>query len=116
MGCGCERERVVVRSPARARGYIPGLLSDSTRPLSAHPFPMLTIEQTQAFDRDGFVLVLDVFSPREIEILLSHVTKDGKVTKHTGNMPDAAGRSSKLALWMDAEEDIFGAVSRSPRI
>ncbi len=77
---------------------------------------MLTIEQTQAFDRDGFVLVPDVFTPQEIAILLSHVTADGKVKKLTGDMPDAAGRSSKLALWMDAGDDVFGAVSTSPRI
>ncbi|RFC47127.1 MAG: Ectoine hydroxylase-related dioxygenase [Verrucomicrobia bacterium] len=77
---------------------------------------MLTIEQTQTFDRDGYVLVPDVFSAREIEILLSHVTSDGKVKKYTGDMPDSAGRSSKLALWMDAGNDVFGAVSTSPRI
>ena len=77
---------------------------------------MLSFDQVQAFDRDGYVLVPDVFSAQEIEILLSHVTKDGKVAKHTGNMPDAAGRSSKLALWMDAGDDVFGAVSTSPRI
>ena len=77
---------------------------------------MLTFDQVQAFDRDGFVLVPNVFTSQEIEILLSNVTKEGKVTKHTGNMPDAAGRSSKLALWMDVSDDIFGAVTTSPRI
>lgn len=77
---------------------------------------MLTPEQVKAYERDGFVLVPDVFSLREIEILLTHVTRDGRVTKHTGDMPDAEGRSSKLALWMDIRDDVFGAVSTSPRI
>lgn len=77
---------------------------------------MLTLEQTQAFDRDGFVLVPNVFSAQEIEILLSHVTKEGRVTRHQGNMPDAAGRSSKLALWADVSNDVFGAVTTSPRV
>jgi hypothetical protein len=78
--------------------------------------PMLTLEQTQAFDRDGFVLVPNVFSAQEIETLLSYVTKEGRVTKHQGSMPDAAGRSSKLSLWFDTGGDIFGAVSTSPRV
>ncbi len=51
---------------------------------------MLTIEQTQAFDRDGFVLVPDVFTPQEIEILLSNVTKEGRVTKHQWTTTDAS--------------------------
>lgn len=77
---------------------------------------MLTPEQAQAFDRDGYVLIPDVFSAREIEILLTHVTQDGRVTKHQGDMPDAAGRSSKLSLWADISDDVFGAVTTSPRI
>jgi ectoine hydroxylase-related dioxygenase (phytanoyl-CoA dioxygenase family) len=77
---------------------------------------MLTFEQTQAFDRDGYVLVPDVFGPREIEILLENVTKEGRATKHQFNMPDSAGRSSKLALWGDISDDVFGAVSSSPRV
>ncbi|MDB6169173.1 MAG: Phytanoyl-CoA dioxygenase [Verrucomicrobia bacterium] len=77
---------------------------------------MLTLEQTQAFDRDGFVMVPDAFTPQEIGILLSQVTKEGRVTKHQGNMPDANGRSSKLALWSDVGDDVFGAVTTSPRI
>jgi ectoine hydroxylase-related dioxygenase (phytanoyl-CoA dioxygenase family) len=77
---------------------------------------MLNFDQVQAYDRDGFVLVPDVFSPREIEILLANVGKDGRVTKHSFDMPDAAGRSSKLALWGDIRDDVFGAVSSSPRV
>ena len=77
---------------------------------------MLSFEQIQAYDRDGFVLVPNVFSPDEIAILLSHVTKDGRVAQHQGNMPDANGRSSKLSLWMDVGNDVFGAVSTSPRV
>jgi ectoine hydroxylase len=77
---------------------------------------MLTYEQTQAFDRDGYVLVPDVFTPQEIGILLAHVTQEGRVTKHQFDMPDAAGRSSKLALWSDVSDDVFGAVTTSPRV
>ncbi|MCW5547483.1 MAG: phytanoyl-CoA dioxygenase family protein [Opitutaceae bacterium] len=77
---------------------------------------MLSFEQIQAYDRDGYVLVPDVFTPQEIEILLANVTKEGKATKHQFNMNDAAGLSSKLALWSDVSDDVFGAVTTSPRV
>jgi ectoine hydroxylase-related dioxygenase (phytanoyl-CoA dioxygenase family) len=77
---------------------------------------MLNIQQTQDFDRDGFVLVKNAFSPEEIKILVGAVEAGQRVKKHTSNMPDVEGRSSKLALWTDNGEDVFGAVTSSPRI
>ena len=77
---------------------------------------MLSLDQVHAFDRDGYVIVPDLFTPQEIEILLANVTNEGRVTKHQFNMPDAAGLSSKLALWSDVSNDVFGAVTTSPRI
>ena len=76
---------------------------------------MLTLEQIQHYDRDGFVLVPDVFSAQEIAILLDHVD-DPRVTDHTWASKDAAGKESKLALWTDAGDDVFGSVSTSPRV
>ena len=76
---------------------------------------MLTLEQIQNFDRDGYVLVPDVFSAQEISILLDHVD-DPRVKDHSWSSKDAAGKESKLALWTDAGDDAFGAVSTSPRV
>ena len=77
---------------------------------------MLTLEQIQAYDRDGYVLVPDVFSAREIEILLANVTKEGRATKHQFALKDANGLASKLSLWADVSDDVFGAVTTSPRV
>lgn len=76
----------------------------------------MTFDQVQQFDRDGFVLVKDLFSAREIEILLGQVTASGRIQKHAMNMPDASGKSSKLALWTDLGDDVFALVSRSQRV
>ncbi|MFM1851085.1 MAG: 1-deoxypentalenic acid 11-beta-hydroxylase [Verrucomicrobiota bacterium] len=76
---------------------------------------MLTAEQITAYDRDGYVLVPDLFSAEEIAILLSHVN-DPRVGGHTWAAKDAAGKESKLSLWMDTGDDVFGAVSASPRV
>ena len=77
---------------------------------------MLTLPQIEAYDRDGYVLVPDVFTPEEIEILLANVTKDGKATQHQFALKDASGLASKLSLWSDVSDDVFGAVTTSPRV
>jgi hypothetical protein len=77
---------------------------------------MLSHIQCQEFDRDGFLLVKDMFSPEEINILLSQVTESGRVKENTRNMPDASGKSSKLAIWSTLGDDVFALVSRSQRI
>src|SRR3954468_6493980 len=78
---------------------------------------MITHDQVQAFDRDGFVQVDGMFSPREAEILLAHAhAGGGRAREHLRDMPDAAGRSSKLALWMELGDAVFGAVTASRRI
>ena len=71
---------------------------------------MLNIEQVQAFDRDGFVIVDNLFSAEEVAILLDAVEHSLERQRQVSNMPDAAGRSSKLSLWMDAPDDVFGAL------
>jgi ectoine hydroxylase-related dioxygenase (phytanoyl-CoA dioxygenase family) len=76
---------------------------------------MLTPEQIQAFDRDGYVLVPDVFSPREVEILRNCSERERR-GEQLFKVVDAAGRESKLASWLDIADDAFGAVTASPRI
>ena len=77
---------------------------------------MLSLQQIEAYDRDGYVLVPDVFSPREIEVLLANITKDGRATQHQFALKDATGLASKLSLWSDVSDDVFGAVTTSPRV
>jgi ectoine hydroxylase len=76
---------------------------------------MLTFDHAQSFDRDGFVLIKNMFSEAEVATILAAVDR-GERVKHTFNMPDTEGRSSKLSLWNDIGDDVFGAVSCSPRV
>ena len=76
---------------------------------------MLTLEQIQAYDRDGYVLVPDLFSPKECEILLDHVN-DPHIAERQWAAKDSAGLESKLTLWAEVSNDVFGCVSASPRV
>jgi ectoine hydroxylase-related dioxygenase (phytanoyl-CoA dioxygenase family) len=76
---------------------------------------MLTPEQIQAFDRDGYVLVPDVFLPREVDVLRNFSERERR-GEQLFKVVDSAGRESKLASWLDIADDAFGAVTASPRI
>jgi ectoine hydroxylase-related dioxygenase (phytanoyl-CoA dioxygenase family) len=76
---------------------------------------MLTLEHIRSYDRDGFVLVPDVFSPEEIKIL-RHFAERERQGEMLHKVVDSAGRVSKLAAWTDIAADAFGAVTANPRI
>ena len=76
---------------------------------------MLTHDQILAYERDGFVLVENMFNSKELEILMKNTGSD-RVQQGKHGMKDAAGRESKLALWTSAGDDVWGAVTRNPRV
>ncbi len=76
---------------------------------------MLTLEQIQAYDRDGYVLVPDLFSPKEVEILIENINAP-RIAGNQFAAKDTAGLESKLSLWADVPNDAFGMVSTSPRV
>ncbi len=78
--------------------------------------PTLNRTHVEQYDQRGYVVVDNLFSAEEVDTLLGQITKSDKVKKLTGNMPDTEGRSSKLALWKDTGDDIFGLVSRCQRM
>lgn len=77
---------------------------------------MITLEQTQAFDRDGFLLIEDFFSASEVKALIGNLETDRVAGHHLGSMVDKEGRESKISFWTDIGGDIFGAVSASARV
>jgi len=76
---------------------------------------MLTHDQILAYERDGFVLVENMFNSEELQILMENAGGD-RVQKSKHGMKDSAGRDSKMAIWASAGNDAWGAVSSSPRV
>lgn len=77
---------------------------------------MITLEEAMAFDRDGFLLVESLFGAAEVSALLEAVEEAQRVEAHAFELKDTAGRASRLSLWTEIGDDLFGAVSASPRI
>jgi phytanoyl-CoA hydroxylase len=68
------------------------------------------------FNRDGFVILKSFFSPEEAELLLSAARMDENIRKNTYGREDSGGTETKLALWYNHGEDIYGAFSKNEHI
>jgi ectoine hydroxylase-related dioxygenase (phytanoyl-CoA dioxygenase family) len=72
----------------------------------------LTESQVADYHRDGYIIVPGVFTPGEVELLLTEVDMN-----HQGAVfGDAAGRKTRLQFWGELDSTILGAASKCPRI
>ncbi|HEY4312990.1 MAG TPA: phytanoyl-CoA dioxygenase family protein [Pirellulales bacterium] len=69
-----------------------------------------------AFDRDGYLLVRQLFDAEEMSILLTFARQDPALAAGAYARKDASGNETRLALWNHAGEDLYSMFSRSPRI
>ena len=76
----------------------------------------LTPVHVADYKRDGYVLVPNIFSPREVELMLREVEGGDSVAQTTYGKEDAGGRQAKLAIWHELGDDIWAAASTHPHI
>ena len=76
----------------------------------------LTCESTADYNRDGYVLVPNLFSQEEVQALLRDVEGGERVAAATRGNEDASGKKAKLAIWHELGDDIWAAASTNPRV
>jgi ectoine hydroxylase-related dioxygenase (phytanoyl-CoA dioxygenase family) len=76
----------------------------------------LTTEQTANYQRDGYVIVPDLFRKDEIGALLRDVEGGERVAAATRGNEDASGKKAKLAIWHELGNDVWAAASTNPRV
>jgi ectoine hydroxylase len=76
----------------------------------------LSADQVEQFQRDGFLIVRQLFDREEADILRQAAKADQAFRQHAYDLKDGEGGVSKLVLWNKAGEDLFGAVARSHRL
>ncbi|MBS13488.1 MAG: phytanoyl-CoA dioxygenase family protein [Gemmatimonadetes bacterium] len=76
----------------------------------------LTPDDVAAYERDGSVIVKDVFNEAEIAAMIGAVEEGNRVADTTRDRDDGDGRITRLAIWHELGDDIWSAVSTSPRI
>lgn len=79
-------------------------------------FTCLDDGQLAAFDRDGYVVVRSMFDEEEIAALHDAARADRTMRAASMNVPDDDGRISKISLWNDPGDDIYGMVARCARM
>jgi len=77
------------------------------------PFSAAEVEQYQ---RDGYLIVPGLFAADEMSILLDYARRDPALQSSAYDRLDATGARTRLALWNQAGEDLYGLFSRSPRL
>lgn len=75
-----------------------------------------TPEQVAQYERDGYVIVEGLLSVDETRRLIEGARESDIFRQHSYGRKDATGMETRLALWHEPGEDMFGCVSRNERI
>lgn len=75
-----------------------------------------TPEELVRYHEDGYLLVPRLFDDEEMQILLTYAKSDQALVAGATGRKDATGQVTKLTLWNEAGDDLYGMFSRSPRI
>ena len=76
----------------------------------------LTPGQITDYHRDGFVMARGMFSPEEAATLLQSALQDEAMALNAYDRNDATGGRTRMTVWSDPGDDVFGMFSRSARI
>jgi hypothetical protein len=72
--------------------------------------------ELREFEDNGYVFVPGLLTPEETDLLLGTAREDGQMLSHAFDVNDTSGRKTRLSLWNDPGDDVYGMVSRSRRI
>ncbi|MEX2112331.1 MAG: phytanoyl-CoA dioxygenase family protein [Pirellulales bacterium] len=75
-----------------------------------------TAAEVAQYHEAGYVLVPKLFDEQEMDILLKYAKSDQVLLAGASGRRDATGQITKLTLWNEAGDDLYGMFSRSPRI
>lgn len=76
----------------------------------------MSTNEVERFAKDGFVVVSQLFSESEIQLLSEYARTDQQVSARATTRADARGGATTLSLSNDLEDDLYAAVVRSPRV
>jgi hypothetical protein len=73
-------------------------------------------DELDAYERDGYVLVEQLFERKEIELLRETAKRDRALDEQAYGRKDGEGGSVRLSLWNHPGDDLYGMFSRNARI
>ena len=77
---------------------------------------IFTPEQQLAYQRDGYVMVRGLFDAEETGLLRAAIEQDPQLRSSLYERKDAEGKSTKMALWNQPGDSVYGMAARSERV
>lgn len=68
------------------------------------------------FNRDGYVMVRELFDVEEIDILRLAIEQDPQLRASLYDRKDAEGKSTRMATWNHPGESVYGLAARTHRV
>jgi len=78
--------------------------------------PQLTPEQVASYHQDGYILVKNFCSKKEIDKLYSTALQDAAMKENAIDLNDQSGKKTRLTLWFTPGNDVFGYLTRSEKM
>lgn len=72
----------------------------------------LTQMQRDAYQNDGFIIIRGFYNEKEIAKLYQTAIHDNVVSNNAIHVNDSNGKNSKLSLWFQPGDDIYGLLTR----
>lgn len=76
----------------------------------------LSAEQISDFNRDGYIILKNFCSKAEIDKLYATALEDSALKNNALDLNDQTGKKTKLSLWFNPGNDVFGYLTRSERV
>src|SRR5688572_7600160 len=76
----------------------------------------LSVSEIQQYERDGYVVVKNFCSKKEIDRLYNVALQDDAMRKNALDLNDQSGKKTKLSLWFTPGNDVFGYLTRSEKM
>ena len=73
-------------------------------------------DQLAAYQRDGYVIVPQLFDTEEVDLVRRAAKEDRAMDDHAFGRDDGEGGSVRLSLWNHPGDDIYGMFARNRRI
>jgi ectoine hydroxylase-related dioxygenase (phytanoyl-CoA dioxygenase family) len=83
---------------------------------TSQTYPSLSTDQLSDFERRGFVIVKSLVAPDVARELKSIAAANTVVKEKATARLDQAGRKSKMTMWYEPGDDVFGRLSCSERL
>jgi ectoine hydroxylase len=76
----------------------------------------LTTEDRHAWERDGYFIARALFDAQETALMCSAIETDPLLRASLYERKDAQGHATRIALWNDPGDSVYGLAARSERV